>query len=368
MSVRLSLPALIWLAAACAAPARQALAPTAGTPFSAAEAQLREFPAPGTTLALIENRTVRFHEIGVERVGGPAVARDTVFQLAWLTKPFTALVILRLAEQGRLRLDDRAAQWLSWLPDAYRGVTLRQLLGHVSGVPRDLRRENVDEFGIDEFQRRFLAATSSFAPGERWEYSNAGYTLLAMVAERAGGRDFGQLLDSLVFRPAGMRRTRYRAPLVSAPGRAAGYDWQDGRWTPAPPVYSGFGNSGIESTSRDLASFAVALHEGRLLRPESVTAMLQPTVLASDQPASFPFRGAPTSYGMGWFVTDLCGDRVATHGGTIAGFSASLSWVPQRRLSVVALSNGKSGPDRIGIADRLALAALRAALACPAAS
>jgi CubicO group peptidase (beta-lactamase class C family) len=368
MSVRLPLAALIWLTAACAAPAHQAVAPTAGTPLSAAAMQLREFPAPGAALAFIENGTVRFHEVGVERLGGPAVTRDTVFQLASLTKPFTAIVILRLADEGRIRLDDRAAQWLGWLPDAYRDVTLRQLLGHVSGVPRDLRRENVDEFGIDEFQRRFIAAAPSFVPGERWEYSNAGYTLLAMVAERAGGRDFGRLLEAFVFRPAGMRRTRYRAPLLSAPGRAAGHDWQEGSWTPAPAVYSGFGNSGIESTSRDLAAFALALHQGRLLRPESVAAMLAPTALGSGQAASFPFRGAATSYGMGWFLSDICGARVATHGGTIAGFSANLSWVPQRRLSVVALSNGKSGPDRIGIADRLASAALRTALACPSSS
>jgi D-alanyl-D-alanine carboxypeptidase len=359
--------ALICLAGACVSPARDAPGPgSAARPFAAAETQLREFPAPGAAVTLVENGVARFREFGVERLDGSPVGRDTVFQIASLTKPFTAIAILRLAEQGRLRLDDRAAQWLSWLPDAYRDVTIRQLLGHVAGVPRDLRRENVDEFTVDEFRRRFIAAPPSFAPGERWEYSNAGYTLLAMIAERAGGQEFGRLLDEFVFRPARMRRTRYRAPLLAAAGRATGYDWQDGSWTAAPPVYSGFGNSGIETTSADLAAFALALQRGRLLRPESTAQMLAPAMLATGQPVTFPFRGAPASYGMGWFLTELCGTRIVTHGGTIAGFSANLSWAPERRLSVGALSNGKSGPDRVGVADKLASAAMRTALGCAA--
>jgi D-alanyl-D-alanine carboxypeptidase len=350
---------------ACAAPGIEPSA-TVLPPFASAESALHAFPPPGAALALIEDGRARFREFGVQRLDGPAIRRDTIFQIASLTKPFTAIVILRLAEQGQLGLDDRAARWLDWLPASYREVTIRQLLGHVSGVPRDLRRENVDEFTLDEFRRRFLAAEPSFAPGARWEYSNTGYTLLAMIAERASGRDFGRLLNELIFRPVGMRRTRYRAPLVAAPARATGYDWQDGRWAVAPPVYSGYGNSGIESTSADLAAFGTALQRGRLLRAASVATMLTPARLASGEAVSFPFRGSPTSYGMGWFLSDLCGVRIATHGGTIAGFSASLSWAPERRISVATLANGKSGPDRIGVADKLAGAAMRAALSCPA--
>jgi CubicO group peptidase (beta-lactamase class C family) len=317
-------------------------------------------------VAIVDGRQRQFLNVGTQSLNGRQVTSSTVFQIASLTKPFTAIAILRLAEQRRLALSDPAARWLPWLPAEYRAVTIRHLLNHTSGVPRDLRRENVDEFTLAEFRRRFLEASPAFAPGERWEYSNTGYTLLVMIAERASGREFGRLLHELIFRPAGMRLTRYRARLATAPGRAAGYDWIDGRWTAAPPVYSGFGNSGIESTSSDLAAFAVALNERRLLSPDSYETMLTAPVLASGERLSFSFRGAASSYGFGWFLTDVCGERVATHGGTIAGFSANLSWTPERGIAVAALSNGKSGPDRIGLADKIATAGLRSALACAA--
>jgi len=361
--------ATMWLALAllACAPAREvALHAPAAPAMAAADAVHRAFPPPGAAVGIVaRGRPPEFRLLGTERAGDERpVTAATVFQIASLTKPFTAIVVLRLAEQGRLGLDDRASRWLDWLPAAYHQVTLRQLLAHTSGVPRDLRRENVDEFTIEEFRRRFLAAEPSFAPGSRWEYSNTGYILLSLVAERAAGRSFGLLLDDLVFRPLAMRRTRYRAPLADSPGRAVGHDWADGAWRSAPPVHSGFGNSGIETTAGDLARFAEALQRRRLLRAESYAAMLAPATLATGASVEFPFRGLQASYGLGWFLAELCGRRVALHGGTIAGFSASLFWDVDGGVSTLALANGKSGPDRIGVADRIAEAATRGALGC----
>ena len=357
---------LILLAAAGCVTAPPQQPPPAATP--ALEAAMQEaygLAAPGAAMAVVDSRRADFETMGNEWTSGDPVGADTVFQIASLTKPFTAIVILRLAEQGRLGLDDPAARWLDWLPPRYGRVTLRQLLTHTSGVPRDLRQANVDEFSLEEFRRRLAAAEPSFAPGERWEYANTGYILLSMVAERAGGESFGSLLEDLVFRPLGMSRTHYRAPLVAARGRAVGFDWQESGWQPASPVYSGYGNSGIESTARDLARFAAALQQRRLLRSESYEAMLAPARLASGAPVSFPFRDASqTSYGFGWFLSEQCGTRVAIHGGTIAGFSSNLSWALDRGVSVAVLSNGKSGADRIGLADKIAAAALREALGC----
>jgi D-alanyl-D-alanine carboxypeptidase len=347
---------------ACAAPVPPVAEPSA-LPW--AEAEFERFPPPGAAAALIESGRSRYFTRGLERLGEKrAVTRDTVFQIASLTKPFTAIVILRLAEQGRLGLDDPAARYLDWLPATYQGVTVRRLLNHTAGVPRDLRRENVDEFTIEEFRRRFLEAEPSFPAGDRWEYSNTGYILLSLIAERAGGRSLGALLADFIFQPLAMSRTNYRAPLGVRSGRAQGHDWQEESWRAAPAIYSGFGNSGIESTAADLARFAAALQRRQLLRPESYRAMLAPAVLASGEKVDFPFRDVPASYGLGWFLTDFCGNPVATHGGTIAGFSAGLFWATGRPLSAVALANGKSGPDRIGVAEKIAAKLLRGALSC----
>ena len=317
-------------------------------------------------MAVIARDRAAYSQFGVERLpDGAPVSGKTIFQIASLTKPFTAITVLRLAEQKRLGLDDRAAKWLEWLPAKYDSVTVRQLLNHTSGVPRDLRRENVDEFAIEEFRRRFLAGEASFPVGTRWEYSNTGYILLSLIAERAGGESFGQLLERHIFAPLGMHDTRYRAPLVQAPGRASGYDWQDGAWKSAPPVYSGFGNSGIETTAADLALFARALHDRRLLSAASYREMLAPAVLATGKPVEFPFRESKkSSYGLGWFLSDMCGHAIAAHGGTIAGFSSNLTWAQGRNVSVIALTNGKARPDRTGVSDRVASALIRSALGC----
>lgn len=333
--------------------------------FAAASAELGSPAPPGAALGLVDHGRAWFDQSGVEALGqAQAVSERTVFQIASLTKPFTAIVILRLVEEGRLGLDDRARDTLTWLPESYAAVTIRQLLNHTSGVPRDLRRENVDEFPRDDIQRRFLAGTASFAPGTRWEYSNTGYVLLSLIAERKTGRAFGDLLEHYIFTPLAMRSTRYRAPLTMGRGRASGYDLIDGRWQPAAQVYSGFGNSGIETNARDLARFAAALQDRRLLRSDSYGAMLAPARLANGEQVSFPFRGAPSSYGFGWFLTSMCGRSVALHGGTIAGFSSSLDWAIDDRLSTFALSNGKARPDRTAIAEWPALAMLRHGLNC----
>ena len=352
------------LAAFCSCAAAAPRAVSSSTAVRQAQQEFASIAPPGAAVAVIEHGRTSLHGFGTERAGGRAVTPQTVFQIASLTKPFTAMVVLRLAEQGRLNVDDRASRWLRWLPPVYSDVTIRQLLSHTSGVPRDLRRENVDEFSLAEFRRRFVAAERSFAPGEKWEYSNAGYTLLSMIAEEAGRKPFGQLLEQMIFRPAGMRQTRYRASLTTAPGRASGYDWQDGRWVPASKVYSGYGNSGIESTAADLARLATALQQRRLLRRSSYAAMLAPGKLGSGAPLSFSFRDAPTSYGFGWFLVEQCGAKVATHGGTIAGFSSNLSWAVDRDVTVVSLTNGKSKADRIGLADKISAAALKSALRC----
>jgi CubicO group peptidase (beta-lactamase class C family) len=144
-----------------------------------------------------------------------------------------------------------------------------------------------------------------------------------------------------------------------------GYDRQSDRWEAAPPVYSGFGNSGIETSARDLARFATALQKRQLLRSESYAEMLAPARLANGELVSFPFRGEPAGYGLGWFLTEACGNPVAMHGGTIAGFSSALYWAVERDLTSLALSNGKARPDRTAIAEWPALMALRDALDCP---
>lgn len=284
-----------------------------------------------------------------------AVTPHTVFQIGSLTKPFTAMVILKLVEDGQLRLDDRAQQHLDWLPAQYSGITLRQLLTHTSGVRRDLRTANVDEFPESEFRSRLQASDRSFAPGARWEYANTGYTLLALVAEAVTHKPLGLLFDELIFRRLGMRESGYRVPFTRQ-NHALGYDLVDHTLQVAPHIFSGWGNSGIESSASDLAAFAQSIERRSLLPPAFYDTLVRPANLASGTAVSFVFRGLPASYGLGWFLLD---GRSAQHGGAIAGFQSSFERFTDG-WTIIVLTNGKQGVDGQGQAEAIGEALQRA--------
>ncbi|MBA4183090.1 MAG: beta-lactamase family protein, partial [Acidobacteria bacterium] len=139
----------------------------------------------GTSVAVLRNdKLVLTKGYGLANIEQsiPA-APKTKYQIASTTKPFTATAIMMLVESGKILLDEKAAKYLSNLPAQYSEVTVRQLLTQTSGVNRDLRTGNIDDFTAAEFWKRLAAAPVSFKPGEKWEYSNTGYILLGMVIE-----------------------------------------------------------------------------------------------------------------------------------------------------------------------------------------
>ena len=101
---------------------------------------------------------------------------------------------------------DESEQIFALLPTIYSDVTVRQLLSHTSGVNRDVRTANVDNFTVDEFKKRFSAAPLSFKPGEKWEYSNNGYILLGLIIEAVSGESFGEFLARRIAKPLGMKK------------------------------------------------------------------------------------------------------------------------------------------------------------------
>lgn len=326
------------------------------------QAVLSSRNVPGAAVAVLRHDTVLvmagYGVTDLER--GTRVTSETVFQLASTTKPFTATAVLMLADQGRVNLDAPAACYVRWLPARYAGITVRQLLTHTSGVAPDMRRANVDELSEAEFQRRFAERPASFPPGSAWQYANAGYTLLSEIVEAVSGETFGDILRRRIFAPLGMRHTRYRASESGDALHAVGYDLVNGKLQRAPHVFSGWGNSGIESSVADMARWAAALERGALLQPESYRVMFTPARLSADTAANFPFRGARSSYGFGWFLTTYRGVDLVTHGGAIAGFSSVVHRFPRAGWTVVVLSNGKQGADRQNQADVVAAAVIDA--------
>jgi D-alanyl-D-alanine carboxypeptidase len=292
----------------------------------------------------------------------------TSFRIASVTKTYIGALFLRLARTGILSLDDPASRWLKDFPRSEH-FTLRMLLNHTAGLGEYTRRP-LDVLARDaqpEYSSEALVAYLSrieplfvSEPGARWSYSNTGYVLLGIVAERAGGTYLPQLLREQLFLPAGLAETDWDDDPDSAIGRAIGYGYQHGGWVRAPFVSSSYvGASGaIRSTARDICAWYDALLGGRLLTAAELEEMLTPAALANGKPM---LTRAGSGYGLGIWAGRTNRGRVVWHAGSTAGFAADARHYPDRRLSIVMLGNADA--RRVGSEPRRIREAVFEALA-----
>lgn len=267
---------------------------------------------------------------------------DTQFQIGSVSKMFTAAAVMRLAEEGRLSLDDTLARWVPEYPDqqAAGQITLRHLLTHRAGLGAwDGRR-------LGQVTPRQAAATmtaaQASAPDAGFSYSNAGFSLLGAVIEAASGQPFDEAMERLVFQPAGMSRTDNRPVTEPVPNRASGYLRPQDDPLGLGPRYEnsqhlgwgGDGSGGAYSTLDDLFAFHRALWSGRLLGPEATAAMLA-------EQTDFPGTPKPSKYGYGVRLTQCGTAPVFGHsgGGPNSGVDASTYATLDGRWTVIVLSN-----------------------------
>jgi CubicO group peptidase (beta-lactamase class C family) len=278
-------------------------------------------------------------EQGVE--AGPA----SNYRLASVSKQFTAAAILLLAQDGKLDLDDPVRRWLPSLPHAADAITLRHLLTHTSGLVdyEDLMAADyagqIRDAGVLQLLER--EDRTYFAPDSAYRYSNSGYALLALVVEEVSGETFQEFLRRRIFEPLGMHDTlAYVRGGPEVPHRAYGYSEVDadaaatgatGRhWirTDQSSTSAVLGDGGIYSSIVDLARWDAALYDDRLLDDASRRLAFSPQVQVTGEPYE-------AGYGFGWRIT---GDTLWHSGETIGFRNVIVRW-PERRLTVVLLSN-----------------------------
>lgn len=268
-------------------------------------------------------------EIGVARRGqtvyeraygsrslAPAVSADvsTEYQIASLTKGFTAAAILLLVQAGKLSLDDLLAAYVPEYPPADR-ITLRAMLTMVSGIPSDSNAGFTTLYGAIDHEsvvRRLAMFPLDFAPGTRYEYANANYYLLGLVIERASGMSYPDYITTKILRPLGLTRTVYLAEFTDPDG-AAGYfhNGNAGAAFAAHPSWSAdylFSMGGLVSDVPDLLRWDESLRTTGLLNAASLMTMF-----------SVPDRTLST-YAMGWFVDP---DGTRYHDGESGGFNTA---------------------------------------------
>lgn len=310
---------------------------------------------PGLAVAIVASGKVLLQRgYGVADVeSGRSVTDHTPFNIASATKPFTAALVQMLAAENQVRLDAPASEYVD-LPSVYRAITVRQLLTHTSGIARDLRRDNNDDPDAAEYRRRLETSQPSASPGERFEYSNTGFTVLGWLVEAVEGQRLEEVFRRRIFRPLRMTEARYRAPLAEDSARARPHEVVDAKARPTVFISGGFGSGGVSLSAADFAAFAVGLQADRVLPPEQLAAAWTPASLSDGRPAAVRLNSNSDGYGFGWFITRFAGRRLMTHGGGITGFSANLYHFPDDSLTIAVVANVKGRDDGAAPVDPLA--------------
>lgn len=295
----------------------------------------------GSILIARDGRAIVSRSYGMANVelGVPNTPR-TVFRLASLTKQFTATAIMMLQEQGKLNVNDPVGKHLANCPEAWKTITLRQLLTMTSGIPGVTALELGPLRGLPVPWDQWLEATAKkpldFTPGEDFKYANSGYTLLGFIIERVSGKSYGEFLQENIFTPLGMKQTGYEDPLRIIKNRATGYRQMPGdpiTNVPYAEVIRLYAAGGVYSTTEDLLLWDQALYTNRLLSQKSLDEMFTPCK------EMLPGKG----YAYGWWTSQKHGRREIAHGGNLAGFITYIARFPSDRVTVIVLSNNGRG-------------------------
>jgi D-alanyl-D-alanine carboxypeptidase len=315
----------------------------------------RDTYAPGVSVAVVRagRDTLVYRGYGLANLEHdvPATPR-TVYRIGSVTKQFTAAAVLRLAEQGRLSLDDSVGRHLPRLPAAWRGARIRQVLNHTSGIPASIAGavREWDRMTPELLVPLLANEPLDFAPGAEFRYSNLGYIVLGLLIEEVAGTTYAHHVESTLLRPLGLHATRYCDVEPVIEHRASGYDAHDTVLVNAAynPMRIPFSAGALCSTVGDLAAWNRALATGRVVNPASWARMTTPEGAARS-----------SGYGYGLFVRPIGGRPSFGHGGAVEGFRAINAYLPDDSLSVTLLTNlGRDGPEAI-VGD-VVLAALQA--------
>jgi CubicO group peptidase (beta-lactamase class C family) len=290
---------------------------------------------PGMAAMLIRNGRIEYQKTFgfADLEARKPIRPDTQFLLASLTKQFTAMAILMLVERQKLRLEDSLAALCPEFPPYARTITIRNLLNHTAGltqyqelligkVPENYFRSSKSPPAPHEFTAAEALQVLSrqgklrFSPGQRFEYSDSAYVVLAQIIERITGERYAEFLKKMLFNPLAMKDTmvvderKQRVPRLALAYVKGDDGWKDITYSPENSIY---GEDGIYSTIEDLYKWDQALYTERLVTRATLEMAFTPGLAKDGQEARTDMLARPSSYGFGWFISSLKGEKSLEH-------------------------------------------------------
>jgi CubicO group peptidase (beta-lactamase class C family) len=274
---------------------------------------------------------------------------QTRYRIGSITKQFTAMAILILETQGKLKVVDPVCMYFADCPSTWKAITIHHLLTHTAGLPEFTNlRDNKSTLATASVPVRSLARFKDlpleFAPGEKWVYCNSGYIVLGYIIEQVSKQPYEEFLKQSIFTPLGMGDTGYDH---NEDGLAIGYPNQDSIF-PAEYIdmLTPFAAGGLYSTVEDLYKWDQALYTEKLVPQASLDKMFAPQFVIPDNDG--------ISYGYGWFIGEDRGWRAYWHEGSINGFYSMIVRYPDIRFTMVILSNQFNINEVLPIQDTMA--------------
>lgn len=281
---------------------------------------------------------------------GLKITDETVFRLGSISKTITAVAVLQLIEQGLIDLDQEIAAYAPDLPEQMTAVTMRQLMSHRSGLAEHVWNPDILPFVWQPVTTQQMIDLQKdkpvdFPPGEKYEYVNFNYVVVAHVIEKVTGLTFVKFINDH-FAAQAMTQSHYDWHDTIIPGRAEFYDQRDGMILNSQEVdlthVSAAG--ALMSSARDMAHWAQLLAGGELISE----AMLK----EAWTPAPLP-DGTTTKYGLGFNVSELAGEKLIWHNGLTPGSQSAFDYAPNQDIFVAVLSNGFYLPNSTDLVDEM---------------
>ena len=308
---------------------------------------------PGAALMVIKNGApILVKAYGMAQVENQTpVTPATNFRLASVTKQFTAMCVLMLMEQGKLSETQTLKDIFPDFPEYGANITIHNLIHHTSGLIdyESLIPDSATEQVLDRDVLEMMKAQDStyFPPGTKYQYSNTGYAVLAMIVEKTSGQRFADFLRENIFEKIGMKNTvAYEKGISTVTNRAYGYALENSRLVPKDQSLTSavLGDGGIYSSVLDLYKWDQALYTDTLVSFESLKLAFTPDTLLD---------GSPTIYGFGWRIDDYLGHPRIHHTGQTCGFSTIIQRYPEDQLSIIILTN-RNKPMLNELAEKIA--------------
>lgn len=305
----------------------------------------------GAALAVIKDgKVVKKAAYGYANIENHVKTRlDSVFEIGSVSKQFTATLIMKMVEEGKVKLDQPIGEYMPDIPAAWSKITLRLLLAHQSGLKNVNEVDGMsifDDVDYSKFIKGLSAHPLEFEPGTKYAYRNTGYVFAGHIIEHVTGKPYWTYLSEAIFKPLGMKNSQQRDPSSVIKNRVSGYDLVDGKILNRACYLTDINAAGaITSTILDLIKWNEAIDKNRVISAASQKAMWTPNNLSD---------GKATRYGMGWIMTEYRGAKLNVHGGSTSGFSAVIQKYLDNGVTIIMLTNCETLNTAASIAQEVA--------------